>query len=128
MIESNIYLEMILHTNLDLTGGVQNIPPKKAEEHRSGGTRTPWNPIFQQKRGTSSPHLYKTTTFRGRLPCHSLSPGPDQPVTKNLCRCSIPCNVHRYAAGRRHRASDSPSIIYPKTGKTKPKTKERTLS
>ncbi len=108
--------------------GCKIFPLKRQKNTDQGELVPPWNPIFQRKRGTSSPHLYKATTFRGRLPCHSLSPGPDQPVTKNLCRCSIPCNVHRYAAGRRHRALDSPSIIYPKTGKTKPKTKERTLS
>ena len=30
---------------------MQNIPPEKAAEHRSGGTRPPWNPIFQRKGG-----------------------------------------------------------------------------
>ena len=29
MIESNIYLEMILHTNLDLTHGPLKAPPEK---------------------------------------------------------------------------------------------------
>ena len=108
--------------------GCKIFPLKRQKNTDQGELVPPGIRFFSGKGGRVPPHLYKTTTFRGRLPCHSLSPGPDQPVTKNLCRCSIPCNVHRYAAGRWRRASDRSSIIYPKTGKTKPKTKERTLS
>ena len=41
MIESNIYLEMILHTNLDLTSGSDLAPPKTYKTKNIGGVNPP---------------------------------------------------------------------------------------
>ena len=45
--------------------GCKIFPLKRQKNTDQGELVPPWNPIFQRKRGTSSPHLYKTTTFRG---------------------------------------------------------------
>ena len=49
-----------------LYGLDQNIPLKR-QKNTDQGELVPLESDFQRKRGTSSPHLYKTTTFRGRL-------------------------------------------------------------
>ena len=48
--------------------GRKIFPLKRQKNTDQGELVPPWNPIFQRKRGTSSPHLYKTTTFRGETP------------------------------------------------------------
>ena len=58
MIESNIYLEMILHTNLDLTisGGV--VPPKCQLKRKIGGVVPLERQIFPCLGGLRFPYAH----------------------------------------------------------------------